>query len=133
MALLDLSELEYRLNQIDHALAHITLTLTGLETRMATLEEVTVALTDAVDRIGVVLTDVTAVATNAQTAAQAAQDALDAANAADLVEDADFQAQIDALKVALADAQAALAAQAAANTNAAAVISTQVAELNALG
>ena len=133
MALIDLTDLEYRLNQIDHALAHITLTLNGLDSRMATLEEVTAALTVAVDRIGTVLTDVTTVATNAQAAAVAAQDALDAANAADLVEDADFQAQIDALKAALADAQAALAAQAASNANAAALVQTQVDALNALG
>lgn len=106
---------------------------TEMEFRMATLEEVTVALGAAVDRIGVVLADVTTSKDAAVAAAAAAQTALDDANAADLTEDADFQAQIDALTAALQAANDALNAQVSAADAAVASITSDVAELNALG
>jgi hypothetical protein len=106
---------------------------TEMEFRMANLEEVTVALGAAVDRIGVVLADVTASKDAAVAAAAQAQLALDTAIAADLTEDADFQAQIDALTAALQAANDALNAQVAAADAAVASITSDVAELNALG
>ncbi len=104
-----------------------------MEFRMANLEEVTVALGAAVDRIGVVLADVTASKDAAVAAAAAAQTALNDATAADLTEDADFQAQIDALTAALQAANDALNAQVAAADAAVASITSDVSELNSLG
>jgi chromosome segregation ATPase len=132
LSLIDLTALEHRLNLIDHALAHITTRLEGLDAHMATLEEVTVALEAAVDRIGQILADVTNVATNAQAAADAAAAALAAAEAADMADDAAFAVQVADLTAALQAAQAALQAQSDANTAAASLVQSQVDELNAL-
>lgn len=110
----------------------ILTTLTRLEIRMATLEEVTLALTDAVDRVGTVLSDLTVSRDAARDAAAAAQQALDAANAADVTEDADYQAQIDSLTQALQAATDALAATSAAQEAAVASIQSNVDELNNL-
>lgn len=104
-----------------------------MEHHMTTLEEATAALAGAVDRIGGVITLVEQGRADAVAAAAAAQAALDAANAADVVEDADYAAQIQALKDALAAANDALNAQIVKADEASAAISAQVDELNAMG
>jgi chromosome segregation ATPase len=104
-----------------------------VETRMATLEEVTAALGSAVDRIGTLLGETITAKDAAVAAAAAAQQALDDANAADAVEDAAAAQQIADLTAALAAANDALNAQVAAADAAVASIQSNVDELNALG
>ena len=104
-----------------------------VETRMATLEEVTAALGSAVDRIGTLLGDTISAKDAAVAAAAAAQQALDDANAADAVEDAAAAQQIADLQAALQSATDALNAQVASADAAVASIQSNVDELNALG
>ena len=104
-----------------------------VETRMATLEEVTAALGSAVDRIGTLLGETITAKDAAVAAAAAAQTALDEANAADQVEDAAAAQQIADLTAALQAAQDALNAQVASADAAVASIQSNVDELNALG
>jgi hypothetical protein len=130
---IDTTAVDLALDRIQHNLLHVIDQLERLETRMATLEEVTVALVGAVDRIGVVLTDTNTVALNAQAAADAAGVALAASEAADMADDAAFAQQVADLQAALAAAQGALASQAAAQAVAVDTISAEVAALNALG
>jgi len=128
----DLDSLEHKIDLLAHALHHITDRLDRLELHMATLEEVTAALEAAVDRIGIILSDVTTVAVNAQAAADAAAAALAVAESNDMADDAAFAAQVADLTAALQAAQEALAGQAAANAAAAVAITAQVDELNSL-
>lgn len=104
-----------------------------VETRMATLEEVTAALGAAVDRIGTLLGETITAKDQAVAAAAAAQQALDDANAADAVEDAAAAQQIADLQAALQAATDALNAQVASADAAVASIQANVDELNALG
>ena len=104
-----------------------------VETRMATLEEVTAALGAAVDRIGTLLGETITAKDAAVAAAAAAQQALDDANAADAVEDAAAAQQIADLTAALQAANDALNAQVASASAAVASIQANVDELNALG
>lgn len=104
-----------------------------VETRMATLEEVTGALSAAVDRIGSLLGETITAKDAAVAAAAATQTALDAANAADVVEDALAAQQIADLTAALQAANDALNASVVSADIAVAAIQGQVAELNALG
>ena len=100
---------------------------------MATLEEVTAALSGAVDRIATLLDTTITAKDAAVAAAAAAQQALDDANAADAVEDAAAAQQIADLTAALQAANDALNAQVASADAAVASIQSNVDELNALG
>ena len=122
-----------RLELIQAQNTQILLKLERQDHRMATLEETTVALEAAVDRIGAVLADVIAAKDAALAAVVAAQEALAASEAADTADDAAFAQQVADLQAALAAAASALQAQVDVNTSAADAISGQVDELNALG